>query len=99
MTLTEEDLKELGITAFGARKKMLLTIQGGSYAILTVFLKRCRIYFTILYAGSNGRKKERGALGRHVKGEGNPSRLACLPRASSSSLRPFIPSACYAGYN
>lgn len=27
MTLTEEDLKELGITAFGARKKMLLTIQ------------------------------------------------------------------------
>ena len=49
MTLTEEDLKELGITAFGARKKMLLTIQGGSYAILTVFLKRCRIYFTILY--------------------------------------------------
>ena len=28
MTLTEEDLKELGINAFGARKKMLLTIQG-----------------------------------------------------------------------
>ena len=28
MTLTEEDLKELGINTFGARKKMLLTIQG-----------------------------------------------------------------------
>ena len=28
MTLTEEDLKELGISVFGARKKMLLTIQG-----------------------------------------------------------------------
>ena len=28
MTLTEEDLKELGINALGARKKMLLTIQG-----------------------------------------------------------------------
>lgn len=28
MTLTDEDLKELGISTFGARKKMLLTIQG-----------------------------------------------------------------------
>lgn len=28
MTLTEEDLKELGINTLGARKKMLLTIQG-----------------------------------------------------------------------
>ena len=35
MTLTEEDLKELGINAFGARKKMLLTIQG----------KLCLIFF------------------------------------------------------
>ena len=28
LTLTDDDLKELGIAAFGARRKMLLTIQG-----------------------------------------------------------------------
>jgi len=41
MTLTEEDLKELGISAFGARKKMLLTIQGESSVLdipLVIFL-------------------------------------------------------------
>ena len=29
MTLTDDDLRELGIGALGARKKMLLAIQGG----------------------------------------------------------------------
>ena len=31
MTLTDDDLRELGIGALGARKKMLLAIQGGLY--------------------------------------------------------------------
>ena len=31
MTLTDDDLQELGIGALGARKKMLLAIQGGLY--------------------------------------------------------------------
>ena len=31
MTLTDDDLKELGISTFGARKKMLLTIAGESW--------------------------------------------------------------------
>ena len=42
MTLTDNDLKELGICAFGARKKMLITIQGPwnfKYDKLTCYLK------------------------------------------------------------
>ena len=31
MTSTDDDLRELGIGALGARKKMLLAIQGGLY--------------------------------------------------------------------
>ena len=42
--------------------------------------------------GSNGRRKERGAQGRH---QGGSSPLACLSRALRSFFRPLLASACY----
>lgn len=34
LTLTDQDLKELGITTFGARRKMLLAISGTAHELI-----------------------------------------------------------------
>ena len=37
MTLTDEDLKELGVATFGARKRMILAIQGNKFDLISTY--------------------------------------------------------------
>ena len=46
LTLTDDDLKELGIAAFGARRKMLLTIQG-ELLVLSLNRKWCFLFIKV----------------------------------------------------
>jgi len=41
LTLTDKDLKELGITTFGARRKLLLTIAGLFCYLFITSLQMC----------------------------------------------------------
>lgn len=50
ITLTDSDLMEIGVTAFGARKKMLLIIAGKFLHFLLVFcFQNYKPYFNFLY--------------------------------------------------
>ena len=45
-----------------------------------------------------GERENGRARGRHARGEGAPSPLACLLLGARFFLCPLLPSACYAGY-
>ena len=45
-----------------------------------------------------GERENGHARGRHARGEGAPSPLACLLLGARFFLCPLLPSACYAGY-
>uniref|UniRef100_A0A8C1Y8L3 BicC family RNA binding protein 1b n=1 Tax=Cyprinus carpio TaxID=7962 RepID=A0A8C1Y8L3_CYPCA len=47
LTLTDQDLKELGITTFGARRKMLLAISGQDNIAIQNYSKICAIILNI----------------------------------------------------
>ena len=49
-TLTEQDLKEIGITTFGARKKLLYISNGKLYGMVLfeVKMKICEFYLSLI---------------------------------------------------
>lgn len=52
LTLTDQDLKELGITTFGARRKMLLAISGEYNCCLYLRTRRLSAMVSASGAGS-----------------------------------------------
>ena len=89
MTLTEEDLKELGINAFGARKKMLIKIQG---ELCLIFFWSCSSRVR-RKASTACIQRDRSLTAWCASPHASPSLLARYSSTSLSCFRaPLLPS-------